>query len=120
MENSEWLIRDNVRDLVSKHGEIYKEAAVKGTIKQAQLDVDDELNSISNSLSDNDLIIFSRLYSEESSAAVAITERRIAEINLKAAEIRLKAEKSNAGAEAFGQIIGALILVIFMFVIFGR
>ena len=120
MENSEWLIRDNVRELVKKHGEIYKEAAIKGVTEQAQLDVDDELNSISDSLNDNELIIFSRLYSEESTAAVAITERRTAEINLKAAEVRLKAEESNAGAQTLGQIIGALILVIFLFVIFGR
>lgn len=59
MENSGWLIRDNVRELVKKHGEMYKEAAIKGVIEQAQLDVDDELNVITASLNSNDLIIFS-------------------------------------------------------------
>lgn len=118
MNDDNWTERAKVRELVKKHSAIFREAAKNGIIEQAQLDVGDELNSITSSLDEAAAEKFNVLYSEESNAAASKLERETAELNLKTAEIELKTAESNAKAEYTGQIIGTIVLAFVLFFIF--
>lgn len=118
MDSVNWTDRKQVRELVQKHGLIFRQAAENGIIEQAQLDVGDELNAITESLDESKVELFNNLYAEESNAAASKLERETAELNLKTAEIELKTAESNAKAEYTGQIIGAIILFVVLFFVF--
>lgn len=120
MDSVDWTDRGIVRDLVKKHGRVFRDAAENGIIEQAQLDVGDELNAITGGLSEEATIKFNTLYAEESNAAAAKLERETAEVNLKTAELELKTATLNAKAEYTWQIIGAIILFFVLFFIFRQ
>lgn len=125
MNDIDWKVRKNVRELVKKHTEITREAALNGTLEQTQLDVGDEVSLISDTLDEETAVIFLDLYAEETIAVIAKTERETAELNMhtaelniQTAEIELKAAEGNATAERVGQFIGAFVLFLVLFFIF--
>ena len=110
MEDKDWTVRANVRELVASHGKILKEAADNGVIEQGQLDVNDDVERVMAALSEEDVTKFSELYAEETGA-------RVAQLNQTTAQLQVKAAETEANANYIGSIIGAIIAVTVIFLL---